>query len=283
MMDTIKTANRTRLEDSYKGAIIMCIKISIILTIYSLTMLFVSPPNSNAHNLWINISSHFIQPGDKVKAYLGWGHHYPFSDFLPPNRLDSMTVLRPDGIIIPVPTVNKNREPGIPIKIDQEGVYIVGAAIKPGYYTETSHGHTFKSKKESKDVINSIWYEKYAKAIICSGSALKGAYVKPLGHAIEIISLGNPCKVKPGENLKVKVLLNGRPLEGAFLYKSYLGQPSNKVLSCPQKTDKNGIAEIHFENEGIWRIMVKQKEPPLDPTLCDNRIYTAFLTIAVRK
>ncbi len=246
----------------------------------ALAAMFVfAPMTACAHDLWINISSHFVRPGDTTKAYLGWGHHYPFSDFLAPERLESMAILRPDGVVVPV-RPGKNG-PALPIQVEQEGVYVVGAAMKPGYYTKTAHGHTFKSKKDSQDVISSIWYEKNAKAVFCAGNAQKGAYEKAFGHSIEIIPIDNPCTLKPGSYLKVRVLMHGRPLQGAFVYKSRLGETADKALSCPVKTDTNGIAAIHLETPGIWRIMVKQKEPPHNPALCDFRTYTAFLTIAV--
>ncbi len=282
-MHTIRPSDTSKPEwkECQTGIMPVSRRRSVMPHLSILAMFFLIPAISCAHDLWINISSHFPQPGDSVKAYLGWGHHYPFSDFLSPKRVESMALLRPDGTLIPI--VPGKKEPGIPIHIEHEGVYIVGAAIRPGYYTKTSHGHGFKSKKESKDVISSTWYEKYAKAVICAGNGSEGPYGKAFGHAIEIIPLDNPCKMRPGGDLRVKVLRSGRPLKGAFIYKSRLGQPSDKALSCPERTDKNGVAKIHLAQEGIWRLMVKQKEPPLDPALCDNRAYTAFLTFAVRE
>jgi len=57
-------------------------------------------PYALAHDLWLNISSHSAGLGDTVKAYLGWGHHYPFSDFLSPDRLASMEVVTPKGALL---------------------------------------------------------------------------------------------------------------------------------------------------------------------------------------
>ncbi len=238
------------------------------------------PAFVRAHDLWINISSHFVKPGQAVKAYLGWGHHYPFSDFLSPTRVQSISVLMPDGTMVPL--TPRDEGPGIPIEVKEDGVYMVGVAMKPGYYTKTKKGHTFKSKKESQDVISSIWYEKSAKAVFCAGRATNGAYEKSFGHSVEIIPLDNPCGVRAGNSLRVKVLLNGKPLGDAFLYKSRLGDSGNDALPCPAKTDSKGIAKILLDKAGIWRLMVKEKRPPADPSLCDYRTYTAFFTIAVR-
>lgn len=237
-------------------------------------------PQAVAHDLWINISDHFAKQDEKVKAYLGWGHHYPFSDFLSPDRLVSMQVIMPDGKVKNLHPIKE--EPGTVIDVTKNGTYVVGAAMKPGYYTKTATGHTFKSKKESRDVISSIWSEKYAKAIFCSVNPTGKSYSKTLGHTLEIIPDNDPCRLTAGDYLTVRVLMRGKPLAGSFVYASCMGALGDKDLGCPVKTDKKGLARVQLVSPGIWRLNIKHQEDPTDPALCDKRVYKAFLTVAVK-
>ena len=192
-----------------------------------------------------------------------------------------MRVILPDGAVKAL--IPKKGETGTVINAKENGVYVVGAAMKPGYYTKTVNGHTFKSKKESRDVISSVWYEKYAKAIFCMGNASRNNYRKALGHTLEIIPVNEPCALKAGDYLTVRVLMRGKPLAGTFIYTSCLGGFGDQDLGCPVKTNEKGEARIQFATDGIWRLNVKHQEPPPDPALCDHRKYTAFLTVAVRE
>ena len=234
----------------------------------------------SAHDLWINMSSHFAEPGTTVKAYLGWGHHYPFSDFLSPSRLGSMKVLMPDGRFKKLEP--GKCEPGTIIDTMERGTYVVGAAMKPGYYTRTVSGHTFKSKKESEDVISSIWSEKYAKAILCVDGQDNKSYLKPFGHALELVPVSDPCSVRPGEPFVLKVLFREKPLAGVSLSASCLGRPAEKAIAGSVKTNDKGEAGIELNSPGVYRIMLTYKESPADTELCDYNKYSAFLTLEVR-
>src|SRR6476620_4228840 len=58
---------------------------------------------------------------------------------------------------------------------------------------------------------DSLWSGKFAKAVTGMGAP----YDKVLGHEIEIVPLGDPAAVRPGETLRVKVLFQGKPLASA--------------------------------------------------------------------
>ncbi len=233
-----------------------------------------------AHDLWINLSKHHVVTGDTVKIYLGWGHDYPFSDLLSVDRLKSLEIVTPSGkreVLKPEKCVS-----GTPITALETGTYLVSAIMKPGYYTKTVGGHTFKSKKESKDVISSVWYEKFAKAVFSSDTALGTAYKKVLGHTIEIVPVEDPTALKQNDTLHVKVLFRGKPLPKTFVYGSYLGFTGPHSYAYATRTNANGIAGIRIIAPGVWRLMVRYHEAPRNPNLCDIMKYTAFFTFGTK-
>ncbi len=233
-----------------------------------------------AHDLWINLSKHHVRSGDTVKVFLGWGHNYPFSDFLPIKRLKSMKLITPSDKVLTL--MPKEGVPGTEVTASESGTYLVAVAMKPGYYTKTIAGHTFKSKKESKDVISSIWYEKYAKAVFSVDTSDSKIYKKVVGHNLEIIPLNDPSCLRQGDSLSVKVLFKGKPLSRTFVYGSYLGFVGGHAFAYATRTNNAGIASIRLVTPGVWRLMVQHHEPPQDESLCDLMKYTAFFTFETR-
>ncbi|MGA1869699.1 MAG: DUF4198 domain-containing protein [bacterium] len=233
-----------------------------------------------AHDLWINMSHHYIPVGGEAIAYLGWGHSYPFSPFLNTERLEKMNLIDPAGKIHSLSPKSEN--PGIEIKVDKEGTYLVTAELKSGYHTKTTTGYTSKSKKDSKDVIYSSWSEKFAKAIFAGGSTGSDSFKKQVGHSIEIIPLSDPGMLHEGDMLPVKILFKGKPLSKVFVYGTYVGFSTERAFAYTVMADNNGIAKIKMIKSGIWQIMAMHSHSAPDLTECDEYKYVTFLTFEVK-
>lgn len=235
---------------------------------------------ANAHDLWLNMSHHFNEVGSTTAVFLGWGHNYPFSDFLDSSRIETMQLINPDGqatIIHP-----ETKSPGTDIKVDQEGTYLVSAKMKPGYHTKTTTGYSNKSKRESDNVIHSTWSEKFAKAIFAGGLPGKDSYKKQMGHSIEMIPLNDPGMLHEGDILPVKILFKGKPLGKIFVYSTYLGFSTDRAFAYTTTADNKGIANIKILKSGVWQIMTMHTHPSTDIKECDDFKYVSYLTFEVK-
>ncbi len=255
-----------------------CYKNFVMVLVATFMLLF--PIMGEAHDLWLNLSHHYAEVGRDVKAYLGWGHSYPFSDFLNAEQVAKMQLITPSGKVKALtPATN---DPGTKIKVSETGTYIIAVQRKGGYHTKTTTGYTSKSKKESKNVISSGWSEKAAKAILTGEKAGGNAYQKTLGHSIEIIPLADPATLHQGDYLPVKVLFKGKPLAKCYLYGTYVGFSTEGASAYTIATNKKGEAKIKIITPGIWRILAAHSYPAPDPTLCDEYKYAAALTFEVK-
>jgi hypothetical protein len=79
-------------------------------------------------------------------------------------------------------------------------------------------------------------------------------YAKHIGQKLELIPLNNPVALRPGDNLRVKVEFDGRPLAGA-LVKAWHAQGS-QLLTIRTRTTVDGHAELNLPHTGKWMVSV---------------------------
>jgi len=132
-------------------------------------------------------------------------------------------------------------------------------------------------------VISSLYYEKYAKALVNAGKKDLINFDKTVGHKLEIIPLKNPLNLKLGEFLPVKVLFNGKPKRFCKVYATYSGFSTGDDFAYATSTNSKGIAKIRIIHWGVWLVKTDIKLPPPEEwkDKCNQLHYTATLTFEV--
>lgn len=129
---------------------------------------------------------------------------------------------------------------------------------KPMIWTKTTEGWKQESKKNLKGVISSGVYEKFSKAYL-AGKGESGLYLKPVGHRLEIVPSENPADIKKGEELKVQVLFDGKPIK-TDLYATFDGfSNSPNTYAYFSTTDKDGMGNVKVTSDGTWMIRVQHE------------------------
>ncbi|MBX6423111.1 DUF4198 domain-containing protein [Thermosulfurimonas sp. F29] len=225
---------------------------------------FILANPARGHDLWLYTPHFYFSPGETVNLKICFGHNFPHDDLIiPPESLSPFVVLSPSGKkftvhdLEPHPLSKKPRSrKGFVLARftpPEEGVYVVGTArVRRGTPEQVPSG-------------------KYAKAIIVVGQNLKGSFTEPLGYRLEIIPLKNPALIKPGEELPVRIMFDGKPLS-TFVYATYAGYWSEKEpFPVITRSDARGIARIKIARPGVWMVV------------CNHRVdFSASLTFEVR-
>ena len=261
--------------------------------IKTLLLLFITafiPSITYAHNFWINAVDYnplfSKRTGAHTKIYFGFGHKYPVQDFIGDDRLTELKLVNEEG-------KEKDIEPGeggfkaTSVIIKKPGANIVSGITKPGYYTmyfdkDRVH-HKMGSMKGLDNIILSLYYENYAKALVNVGNTAADAYSKPVGHNIEIIPLENPYLKKTGDSLKVKVLYNGKPASFCDISATYVGFSSNEDYAFSNKTGSDGVSTIRLLSSGQWIVRAIKRKPAKESLKenCIEEKYSATLTFGV--
>ncbi|WVT74166.1 DUF4198 domain-containing protein [Sinorhizobium chiapasense] len=111
---------------------------------------------------------------------------------------------------------------------------------------------------------------KYSIGLVHAHGELPDFPAQPL----QIVPLDNPIGLKPGERFRVRLLLDGRPLEGKEIILDYAGLPE----LVAEKTDANGEAEVTLRNAGVNILAVSHAIPLEGNAAADKKGLTATLT-----
>ncbi|MCK4308055.1 DUF4198 domain-containing protein [candidate division WOR-3 bacterium] len=245
------------------------------------------------HMMWLNSSNYY--PGFHPKSgastiiYFGWGHRYPVGDFLDQEMfLEKFYFVCPRcGKLHPL-----NPNPGgflaTQVKFEESGSYWVCAELKSGFYTmymkKGKMHHELGPKTGLKNVIMSLWYKQWAKALINVGVEDTFAYNKPVGHEIEIVPLKNPMTLREGDFLPIQVLFKGKPVSFCEVHATYSGFSTGEEFAYATSTDREGKAKIRILHYGIWLVKAEKQLPPEVKLRdkCDMLHYTATFTFEVK-
>ena len=254
-----------------------------LLTLLSCVCIFVAISLSTpvyAHYSWINITDYTPMSGETIRMTIGWGHRYPLAGFLKKDNLEDISIFAPGGNKIDV-TSSSALEFQSAEAITEQGVYVVAAKRKTGFYTKTTEGGKRCSKKGLKNVIKCFHSEMCAKAIVNVGNGNGKADIR-IDHPFEIIPLANPADLREGDYLPVQVFLKSKPFKGG-IYATYVGFSTEKdTFAYTIKTNAKGKGKIKILRSGVWMLKAVHEEPYQDQTECDVDSYTATLTFEVK-
>jgi uncharacterized GH25 family protein len=249
--------------------------------------LLIVPAQASAHNLWLGLDHYDQKVGDTAKVFLYMAHSLPFADLGRPERMKDFYYLEPSGKkkdfeLKKYDPESFFNEVGVDLNIRKEGTYLAVAAMKPFFVSKTPEGYKRKSKKELSNAISCRHVEFFAKAVFYAQKPVGSAYKTVLGHAIEMIPQKDPCLLKAGDYLPIKVMFKGKPLAGEFVYATYVGFSTREEYPFTARTNADGIVKIRIIQPGIWWVKIPLKKVREDKSECDVDQYAAILAFEVK-
>ena len=265
---------------------------SLVSVCLTLTIgLFAASPGF-AHNLWINAVDFnpVLRPrtGAQTKIYFGFGHRFPVQDFLDQKKLTAFKLVVPDG-------TSREIEAGeggflaTSLNFRKKGAYMATAATAHGFYTmyvdkDGRLHHKLGSLEGLQNVVLSLYYENYTKALINVGETNDNAFAKPVGHNMEIVALENPYLKQPGDELDLLVLHKGRPARFCEVSATYVGFSTKEDYAFSNKTDVKGRSTIRLLAPGQWivRAVVRKPATAALQNKCIEEKYSATISFEVQ-
>lgn len=144
------------------------------------------------------------------------------------------------------------------------GLHAVGVALHPrfieleprkfeDYLREEQADAALKQRKDlgERDAPGRELYTKFAKTIIAVGQTPADAVARPLGHRLEIVPLGDPCRLHVGDRLEVRVLWDGAPAANVLVSSGRDGLAGH-AYAANETTNDAGVASVRFAHPGQW-------------------------------
>jgi len=126
-------------------------------------------------------------------------------------------------------------------------------------------------------------YEKFAKALLNADAADPEFVTTPLGHALEIIPMDNPADLRAGDELRVKVLLNGEPVatEVKATFDGFSDAPMTFAYATETQdhAGEPGVARIRLWSPGYWYV---RAAVDADDAEADAHVLRAIMSFDVR-
>ena len=151
---------------------------------------------------------------------------------------------------------------------------IVAALYDSGYWLKTTDGWKKATKREGKgkyDIVQSLKSQQWCKSLLAATAESS----KPVGQRFEVVPEKDPASVRMGDQLPIKVIFDGKPVEGAIIT---TGGGHASDTKSPLKTDKDGMASVTIEKAGFQMVKASHQLPIKDDPDADVLSLAATLT-----
>jgi len=223
---------------------------------------------TRAHDTWLLPQRDRPAPGETVRVALGTGEAFPKSEVAAkPERVADWIAVGPSG---------RAKLSGFKIETDDltarssfeaAGAYVIAATLKPSFILiEAGDFEVYLEEEGATEALEQRHaaqqpsepgrevYTKLAKTFVQVGEGgAREAVTQPIGHALEVVPLSNPLEWRVGDEVHVRVLLHGKPVEGLRVSALREGLPPHTYVSS-RTTDDDGQVSIRLPRAGLWMV-----------------------------
>ena len=225
---------------------------------------------ASAHDLFFRAKSYVLAPRTEAVVDVLSGTFSTSENAIERDRLADLSLVAPRGRVAIDPTGWSEREPQSSLRVTtgDAGTYVLGAAIKPRLLSLP--GAEFNAYLKEEGLVEALAarttagrlaepsrerYSKYLKAVLQVGSVTDEGYATVLGYAAEIVPEANPYRLKPGDTLAVRCLVDGKPWAGKVVFAGgRRGATATRIAQQRLVTDGQGRARVRLTDAGAWYV-----------------------------
>lgn len=252
-------------------------------------LLIASSLGAAAHDFWIEPSTFTPQTGQAVQLRLLVGEKLhgdpvrrPAADGFRQFSIDDGATRRPIGGRTGADPAGLTRVAGagvqivvfhglpIPIELEAEkfNAYLLEEGLEAVVDARKAKGQLGSPGREV--------YSRNAKSLLrVGGGAAESGGDRALGLPLELVAERNPYGLRPGDELPLRLLHEGKPLAGALVVAQHRQQPA---LSRWARSDGQGRVSLALGTSGLWLIKAVHMIPAADKAVADWESLWASLT-----
>jgi uncharacterized GH25 family protein len=222
-----------------------------------------------AHDMFLKPTRFFAPENAEVRVRVLNGTFTKSENSIARNRLADASVLSPRGraqLDTAEWTVDGDTST-FHIHTRGAGTYVIGASTKPNmidlsgddfnlYLKEDGIPDVLEARQKANELQKAVRekYHKHVKALVQVGDARTEHYATPMGYPAEIIPLQNPYSVKRGETLRVRTLVDGKPVANQYVLFGGTTASGGGIEQRSVRSDASGVASIPLTASGTWYV-----------------------------
>lgn len=252
---------------------------------------------ASAHDMFLKPEHFILKAGDKVLVRLLNGTFTHSANSIARTRLVEVAIHSPAGKALVDTTrwITVGDTSSFLATVGADGTYLFAASTKPSlieldakdfnaYLKEDGLPDPLEDRRKNGELGKDARerYSKHVKALVQVGTTKTGQYATALGYPAEVIPQTNPYDLKVGQALKVKLVVDGKPVANQYTLFGGTSPSGSKIAEVSTRSDAAGIATIPVSGPGVWYIkFIKMAKLTGDPA-ADYESKWATLTFAVR-
>ena len=222
-----------------------------------------------AHDLFLKLTTYFLPADTPVRVLVLNGTFDKSESVVARDRIAAIALAGPAGItsLDTTALTFRNDTSFVNLRTGAAGTYVLGLSVRSRQvdYTAAQFNEYLKAdgyddvlaERTRAGALEQAGKRRYAthvKAIFQVGTARSDAYSAVLGHAAEIVPLDNPYGLARGGTLRVRCLVDGKPMEGLMVHSGGLTADGAAFQGTAVHTGVDGMASVLLGHAGRWYV-----------------------------
>ncbi len=235
-----------------------------------------------AHDMFLKLDTYFLAPNTPARVLVLNGTFQVSENGVDRERLADLSVVSPGGIAAVAPDAWSvtGDSTWLALRTGSPGTYVVGASILPRELSLSADDfNQYLEHDAIPDVLDERRrtgeldqparerYSKHVKAVFQVGEERSDGFATPLGYPAEIVPLVNPYGLRPGDQLRVRCLVDGRAVANQTVVAGGEGK-GGPLEERRFRTDAHGVVRLVVDRPGKWYVkfinMVRSPEEGFD-------------------
>ena len=252
-----------------------------------------------ASDLLLRPDSFFATPGGTITVRVLNGTFSASENAITGDRLQDLSVVTSEGVTY-LDTSEWDDDSDstmsfLQLRAAASGSYVIGASVRPrdvlvetkdfdAYLAANSIPDVLAARRKNKEFYGPVRerYSKHAKAVVQVGDRRTNAYLTIFDYPAELVPLDNPYTVRPGGTLRVRALVDGRPVANQLVIAGGQMPSGAQIAQRFMRTDRSGVVRVWLSSRGAWYVKFIYMARSAADTTIDYESKWATLTFGVR-
>lgn len=260
-------------------------------------LVFLAATSLEAHDFFFRTNTFFGAPGSTMLIRALNGTFSKSENSITRDRLRDLSVVSPAGRAHPDTALWSvaGDTSVLTLRTGAAGTYVVGASLLPREITlKAADFNTYLADDGIPDVLAARRkngelgkdaterYSKHIKALLQVGATRTGDYSTVLGYPAELVPLDNPYTLKPGSMLRVRAMVDGKPVGSQLVVVGGRKRNGDRQVEKRVRTDASGVARVRLPASGQWYVKFISMTPFQGAEKIDYESKWATLTFELR-